>query len=70
MAATDSKGAPITNTASSSAAKQTAILSVRRRSGGELVTDLTLPKLRGHWRTLAGYDPLSAAELPAPVVRA
>ena len=38
--------------------------------GGKLAADLTLPKLRAHWRPPAGHDPYSAAELPASAVRA
>ncbi len=38
--------------------------------GGKLAADLTLPKLRTRWCTPAGQDPLNAAEMPAPVVRA
>jgi len=38
--------------------------------GGKLAADLTLPKLRARWQPPAGHDPLSAAELPASVVRA
>jgi hypothetical protein len=38
--------------------------------GGKLAPDLSLPRLRARWPAAAGQDPLSAAELPASVVRA